>query len=148
MHNLFEPTTAAEIITRLDKIQPTSQPQWGKMNAAQMLAHCQGPFEVYFGEKGMKRGLMGILFGKTAKKKLFTDKPWPKNLPTAKEFVVVGPRELINEKIKLVNLIRRFSLEGYNVTESVHPFFGKMSSQEWALLTYKHLDHHLQQFGV
>ena len=148
MHNLFEPTTADEIITRLERIQSSTQPQWGKMNAAQMMAHCQAPFEVYFGEKKMKRGLVGILFGKMAKKKLFVDKPWPKSLPTAKEFIIKDERNLDAERTKLVNWVRRFSSEGYMVTQTVHPFFGKMSSQEWALLAYKHLDHHLQQFGV
>ena len=52
------------------------------------------------------------------------------------------------EKAKLVHLIKRFSADGYTITETVHPFFGKMSSQEWALFAYKHLDHHLTQFGA
>lgn len=29
-----------------------------------------------------------------------------------------------------------------------HSFFGKLTSQQWAALIYKHLDHHLRQFGV
>jgi hypothetical protein len=148
MHNLFEPTTAVEIISRLEKLQSATKPQWGKMNAAQMMAHCQAPFQVYFGEMKMKRGLMGILFGRIAKKKLFADKPWPRSLPTAKEFLVADERSFDQEKIRLVNLINRFAQDGYLVTVSVHPFFGKMSSQEWALFVYRHLDHHLQQFGV
>jgi hypothetical protein len=51
MYNLFESTTATEIISRIEKLQPTSEAQWGKMNVAQMLAHCSGPLEVYFAEK-------------------------------------------------------------------------------------------------
>ncbi|HJW17601.1 MAG TPA: DUF1569 domain-containing protein [Flavisolibacter sp.] len=148
MDNLFEPTTADSVISRLEKIQPTSRPQWGKMNAAQMMAHCQATFEVYFGEKKLKRGLASFLFGKVAKKKLFVNKPWPKNLPTAKEFKIADQREIIQEKAKLVGLIKRFSTEGYTITETIHPFFGKMSSQEWAMFAYKHLDHHLTQFGA
>lgn len=146
--NLFETTTANEIITRLDKIQPDAQPKWGKMNAAQMMAHCQQPFYVFFGEKKLKRGLMGILFGKAAKKKLTSHKPWPHNLPTAKAFKISDPKEFQTEKAKLINEINRFAHDGYTVTAQKHPFFGKMSSQEWATLAYKHLDHHLQQFGA
>jgi len=148
MQSLFEPATAGEIISRVQKIDASTLAQWGKMNAAQMMAHCQAPFEVYFGEKKMKRGLMGILFGKMAKKKLFVDKPWPQSLPTAKEFIIKDKRDLGIEKTKLVNLIQRFSAEGYTVIQTTHPFFGKMSSQEWAMFAYKHLDHHLHQFGV
>src|SRR5215213_1800083 len=148
MHTLFEPTTANEIINRLQSLQPTTQAKWGKMNVAQMMAHCQAPIEVYFSEKKMKRGFMGLLFGKVAKKKLFSEKPWPKSLPTAKEFLIADQKEFQKEKDKLVSLINRFATEGYTVTASTHPFFGKMSSQEWALLAYKHLDHHLKQFGA
>jgi len=148
MDNLFARSAADAVISRLDKIQPSSQPRWGKMNAAQMMAHCQATFEVYFGEKKLKRGITSILFGKIAKRKLFVNKPWPKNLPTAREFKIADQRDMLQEKAKLVHLIKRFSTDGYTITETVHPFFGKMSSQEWALFAYKHLDHHLTQFGA
>jgi len=148
MHNLFEPTTAAEIISRIEKLQPTSLPQWGKMNVAQMLAHCSGPLESYFDEKKRKRDLMGLLFGKFAFKQLISSKPWGKSLPTAKEFIIKGSRNFEEEKNKLLSNVNRFSNEGYAITSFTHPFFGKLSSQEYALFNYKHLDHHLQQFGV
>lgn len=146
--NLFETAAAEEVLSRLNHITANTSPQWGKMNAAQMMAHCQAPFRAYFGEIKMKRGLMGILFGKMAKKKLFSDKPWPKSLPTDKNFIIAEEKEFAIEKEKLVSCINHFVKEGYTVTASVHPFFGKMSSQEWAVLGYKHLDHHLKQFGV
>lgn len=148
MNHLFEPVSATEIITRIDRVQANTQPKWGKMNAAQMIAHCQVPFEVFFEEKEVKRPLMGILFGKMAKKKLFDNKPWPKSLPTGREFVVADPRNLVQEKIKLTEWIRRFTSEGTKKEGPVHPFFGKLSTEEWSMLAYKHLDHHLQQFGV
>ncbi|HWJ91741.1 MAG TPA: DUF1569 domain-containing protein, partial [Flavisolibacter sp.] len=147
MHTLFEQSTADEIISRLNSIQSSAIPKWGKMNAAQMMAHCQGPFLVYFGEMKMKRPLISFVFGKIAKKKLFANRPWPRNLPTAKEFRIVDARNFEIEKSVLIGLVRRFSDEGYTITASGHPFFGKMSSQEWGLFTYRHLDHHLQQFG-
>lgn len=148
MHTLFEPTAAAEIISRIQKLQPTSQPQWGKMNVAQMMAHCQAPIEIFFSEKKMKRNLIGILFGKMVKKKLMSEKPWDKNLPTAKEFKIVDQKDFETEKEKLVHIVTRFSNEGYSVLSFTHPFFGKMSSQEWGVIGYNHLNHHLTQFGV
>ena len=148
MDNLLEPATAAEIISRIEKLKPTAKAQWGKMNVAQMLAHCQGPMEVYFGEKKVKRQLMGILFGKIAIKRLLSDKPWRRSLPTASEFKIVDSRDFEVEKHKLVRIVNRFSTEGYTITSFTHPFFGKMSSQEYALFNYRHLNHHLQQFGV
>jgi hypothetical protein len=148
MQNLFDPATALSIISRVEQLQSNSAANWGKMNVAQMLAHCQQPFKVYFGEAKLKRGLIGFLFGGIAKKKLFTDKPWKQNLPTAKEFIITDERNFNAEKEKLVNLINRFSTETQNRANSVHPFFGKMTPQDWATLMYKHTDHHLKQFGV
>jgi len=148
MHNLFEPATTSEIISRIEKLQPTSQGQWGKMNVAQMLAHCQAPLEVYFNEKKAKREIIGLFFGKIAFKQLISDKPWRRSLPTAKEFKITDVRNFEEEKLKLINIIHRFSTEGYTITSFTHPFFGKLSSQEYALFNYRHLDHHLQQFGV
>ena len=148
MHNLFEPTVAADIISRIEKLQPTSQAQWGRMNVSQMLAHCNGPLQTYFEEKKWKRNLIGLLFGKIAFRQLISEKPWKKGLPTAKEFRITSQRNFEEEKSKLLSNVSRFSAEGYTITSIVHPFFGKLSSQEYALFNYRHLDHHLQQFGV
>jgi hypothetical protein len=148
MNQTLEPATAAEMISRLHKITPDTPAQWGRMNAAQMMAHCQVPFHVYFGTVKLKQGLIGKLFGRMAKKKLLGDKPWSKNLPTAKEFVVAGQRELEAEKEKLIQLINRFATGSKNSANPVHPFFGKLSPAEWSTLAYRHLDHHLQQFSA
>lgn len=146
--NLFELSAAEELLSRLNNITAATPANWGKMNAAQMMAHCQAPFQVYFGEMKLKRVWAGYLFGKMAKKKLFGPQPWARNLPTAPQFKISNPREFAEEKQKLVAYINRFSSEGYTITSTVHPFFGKLSSQEWATLAYRHLDHHLKQFGA
>jgi len=148
MNNLFEPSVAMDIISRLQKIHAGTKPLWGKMNAAQMMAHCQAPFQVYFGNMKLKRGLIGFLFGGIAKKQLSSDKPWKHNLPTAKEFIVADERNFESERNKLIELINRFNTETSRDSVFMHPFFGKMTSEEWGMLGYKHLDHHLKQFGV
>jgi Protein of unknown function (DUF1569) len=148
MESLFDTDATARILERLYRLEPDARPRWGKMNVAQMLAHCQAPFEVYFGKMKLKQGLAGLVFGRMAKKQLLSDKPWRHNLPTAKVFLVADNRNFDVEREKLVNLINRFASEGFIITTVTHPFFGKLSAQEWALLAYKHLDHHLQQFGV
>jgi hypothetical protein len=118
------------------------------MNVAQMMAHCCAPLETYFTESKMKKSFIGILFGKVVFKQLISDKPWRKSLPTAKSFKIADERNFEEEKNKLVSIVDRFSTEGYTITSFTHPFFGKLSSQEYALFNYRHLDHHLQQFGV
>ena len=148
MQNLFSQTDAGVVINRIESLQPYSQPQWGKMNVAQMLAHCQVPFAVYFGELKQKRGLMGILFGGMVKKKMLHEGAFTKNLPTAKDFIITDERDFEKEKRQLIEMIKRFTSTADSHTMQQHPFFGKMSGNEWAVLAYKHLDHHLRQFGV
>jgi hypothetical protein len=150
MPQLFDSLTATQIASRIEALQPATQPLWGTMNGAQMLAHCCITFESYFGEKKVKRVLLGYLFGSIAKKKaLGTDKPFSKGLPTAKEYKISQECNFEQEKTRLKNLVHRFSVLGPQVDPCPkHPFFGTLTAHEWARLAYKHLDHHLRQFGV
>ena len=128
--NLFESTAVQEILSRLQFIHPDTPAQWGKMNAAQMMAHCTSTFKNYFGELKIKQAFIGKLFGKIAKKKMFSDAPVGKGLPTDPNYKISGEKNFEAEKKNLVTYINRFAEEGYLVTSSVHPFFGKLSSQE------------------
>jgi hypothetical protein len=148
MKNLFNVTDTKEVIDRIEKLQPESKAQWGKMNVAQMLAHCQMPFAVFFGDAEQKRGIAGTLFGALAKKRMLHDGQFAKNLPTAKNFIINDARDFQTEKERLINYIDRFNNSADRHTTHKHPFFGKMTGNEWAVLTYKHLDHHLRQFNV
>ena len=150
MKSLFNTTHNTEIIDRINNLSHQSQAQWGKMNVAQMLTHCQAPLRVAYGDLKLKRGLMGILFGSMFKKKLTRDeKPFDRNLPTDKAFLVIEKREFEKETNNLVALVKKFEQVGKNgITKDAHPFFGKMTPNEWDALQWKHLDHHLRQFGA
>lgn len=149
MPSIFERAYADQLVERISRLTPESKAQWGRMFVDQMLAHCQQPLRVGLGELKLKRSLLGLLIGPTAKKKLITDKPWDKNLPTDKNFIVVDRRKFEEERRKLAELIRRFSAGGpAAIAKGPHPFFGKLSTREWDVLMRNHLDHHLRQFGV
>jgi len=119
------------------------------MSVDQMLVHGQRPLQVAFGELKLKRTFIGFLFGSIAKKKLTSDEPWKKNLPTDKNFIVKEHYNVDGEKKSLIRLVQRFGQAGPNeISKEPHPFFGQLTSQEWDTLTWKHLDHHLKQFGA
>lgn len=136
------------MVDRIMKLDSAHPPLWGKMSAAQMVTHSQRPLQVALGELKLKRGLIGLLFGGMAKRQLSTVPEFRRNLPTAPQFVVQDQPDFISERNKLIHLIQQFSKKGPEVAEFVHPFFGKMTQQEWDTLQWKHLDHHLRQFGV
>jgi hypothetical protein len=149
MESLFNKDTANGILERLEKLQPDSKPLWGKMSVSQMIAHCEAPLNVALGITPLKQSFLGLLFGRIAKRQLLKPEPFKKSLPTAPEFVIKSMPDFTTEKENLKSLIKCFAAtEPTTVSSRAHPFFGKMTSDEWGFLQWKHLDHHLRQFGV
>ncbi|MCB0464319.1 MAG: DUF1569 domain-containing protein [Aequorivita sp.] len=146
MKSLFEAEAYSEIQNRLDKLSENSERQWGKMGVGQMLHHCQGPFNIMLEKDsyGMKPNLLAKLF---FKKMLYNDKPWRKNLPTAKFLKETEPRDFVTEKKKLKALLDEFESQREREEWKAHPGFGYFTKQQWGQMQYKHLDHHLRQFG-
>ena len=150
MKSLFDAATTSEIKNRIARLEPGSQRQWGKMTAAQAMAHCATAMEWAVGDSFAPRMLVGRIVGPLVKAKVLKDEaPLRRNTPTAKSLVVTNERDLGNERQRLCALIDRFSEGGpQRCTKRAHTFFGPLTPEEWARLMYKHLDHHLRQFGV
>ena len=150
MESLFESGCVDEVQQRLSRLQPDQARQWGKMSAAQMLAHCSRGFEMAAGEIRPPRALMGRILGPVIKPMVFRDsEKMRRNAPTSKELVVEDDRDFETERKRLSGLIDRFAAAGPAAcTAHPHAFFGPLTADEWAVLMYKHLDHHLRQFGA
>jgi hypothetical protein len=150
MKNLYDANDTAEIQQRLAALTSDRPPLWGKMNAGQTMAHCVVGLEAATGEREIPRRLIGRLLGRLVKPlALGNDKPMQRNSPTAPEFVIAGNRDFAAERARLAALVDRFAAAGPGgCTTRPHAFFGPMTPQEWAILMYKHLDHHLRQFNA
>lgn len=149
MKNLFQPGVKEEIIARIQSIDTNDQPLWGKMNVAQMLAHCLKPLTLVMGETFMPRpGFFMRLMGGMIKKSLISPKPYKRSLPTSPSFLTHEIAfDFSESKQLLLDAVQRFVSKQDSVADFDHPLFGKMSKDEWGFSQYKHLDHHLQQFG-
>ncbi len=148
MRNLFDPADRAAIQKRLEQLAPDAARQWGKMIAAQMLAHCSRALEVATGDTPRKQALIGRIFAPFVRASLIGEKPFGRNSPTDPTFVVTDPKDFAEEKGRLAGLIERFASAGAaHAAAQTHPFLGRMTGQEWAVMMEKHLDHHLRQFG-
>jgi hypothetical protein len=150
MKNLFEAARVEEVKERIAQLRPDSERQWGKMSPAQAVAHCSVGLEWAVGDKIPRRMLLGRIIGGMVKSKVLgNDEPMRRNSPTVKDLVVKDERDLGKERARLCGLIDRFALAGpKGCTKHPHSFFGKLTPEEWATLMYKHVDHHLRQFGV
>jgi len=149
MKSLFDATTANEVKERIGRLGPNSVRQWGKMNPAQAMAHCAIAMESAVGDSLPPRMFVGWILGPLVKSKALKDEPMGRNAPTAKSLVVADERDLGKERQRLCALIDRFSAGGpQGCSKHPHTFFGPLTPDEWSRLMYKHLDHHLRQFGA
>jgi hypothetical protein len=145
--NLFDTIVKEGIVNRINKLTSQSQAQWGKMNVAQMLAHLQLPIAIAYGTHQPKGSFILRLIGPLFKSKLWDDKPYKQGLPTDPTFIMTGAeKDFEKEKSSLLDLVKKFSES--TVIGERHPIFGKLTKENWSKATWKHIDHHLRQFGV
>ncbi|MEO6288485.1 MAG: DUF1569 domain-containing protein [Ginsengibacter sp.] len=144
--NLFDQGVKQDIVDRINKLTPGTQSLWGKMNVEQMLAHAQRPIGVAFGTHQLKGNVLIKVIAPFFKSVLYNEKPYKHGLPTDKSYIVTDQKNFEIERNKLIDMLEQFNEE--NITTNVHPVFGKLTKEQLSKATWKHLDHHLQQFGV
>jgi hypothetical protein len=130
MKSFFEEGVYEEICVRVDQLLENSSPHWGKMNAAQMLHHCQIPLNIILEHEDYDlkpNWLINVLF----KKSMYSDTPWKKNLPTARGFKVNDDRDFKIEKQKLLELLGELNERRHQINWPLHPSFGKFSKEQW-----------------
>ena len=149
MKNLFEPHDLESLTDRVSQLRPDSERQWGTMTPAQALAHCSLGVQTATGEVRPQRKLVGRILGPMIKPKVLgDDAPMRRNSPTFPETIVRIEPDFAAEQVRLIGLLNNFSAAGpQGCTSHPHAFFGRLKPDEWAILMYKHVDHHLRQFG-
>lgn len=148
--NTFDPATTKISLDRLEKLTPDSQPQWGKMDVAQMIAHLNVAYDQAYGRLEAKySGFAKFMLKLFVKKIVVSDTPYKKNNRTSPDFLITDTRDFNTEKAKLIENIKVTEQHGadyFSGKESAG--FGPLTVKEWSNLFYKHMDHHFQQFGV
>lgn len=150
MKNIFEKQITDEVIGRINQLTATSKPLWGKMSVGQMLAHCSVTYEFVYEDKHKTPDfLLKLILKWFVKDTVVTEKPYKKSSQTAPEFIITDNRDFVKEKQRLIAFIQKTQELGssyFNNKESRS--FGVLTVNEWNIMFYKHLDHHLSQFGV
>lgn len=150
MEDLFDPATAEQFRLRIHSVTAASERRWGKMSAAQMMEHCARGLEMGTGELKLPRVLMGRLLGGLIKPLALKEgEPMRRSSPTAPLLIVGGDVDLESSRTRLLGALDRFVAGGeQGCSTHPHAFFGALKPREWSTLMYKHLDHHLRQFGA
>ena len=148
--DIFSKEVSEEIIARINKLSPDTPGKWGKMTVSQMLAHCSVTYEYIFENRYKKPNMfMGFILKLMIKNLVVNEKPYKPGSPTAPDFIINDTRNFDNEKQRLIAFIRQTqALGGAHFDGKVSHSFGALNKTEWNNMFYKHLNHHLSQFGV
>ena len=148
--DIFTKNETDKVILRINSLTPDTQPAWGTMSVAQMLAHCNVTYEMMY-ENIHKRpnAFMKIILKALVKNIVVGDKPYKHNSKTAPQFIIKGTKDFAMEKQRLIEYINKTQQLGaaYFDNKESHSF-GALTKTEWNNMLYKHLNHHLSQFGV
>jgi len=149
--NIFTKDVADQLIARIQKLSPEMKPVWGKMNPAQMLAHCCVAFEYGFEPEKHTRpnAFVRWMITTFAKKMVVGEAPFPHNSRTAPDMVMTSDKDFATEQARLIAFVSKVQAQGADYYDGLESWsFGKLTKEERNNLFYKHIDHHLQQFGV
>ena len=108
MENMFNAADHAALQQRLSRLQPSSGRRWGKMNAAQMLAHCAAAMEMACGDRQKKQAFLGKLITPFIRSTVLGPKPLGRNSPTDPDLLIADEREFAAERQRLSTLVDRF----------------------------------------
>ena len=149
MPTLFDAAARARAHERIDALDASRPGLWGKMTAAQMVCHCADQLRVGLGDLPAVTTPIPLLRWRPARQVLIYWLPWPKGkIPTAPEMQATKPAAWKDDLGALHALVDRFAGRRPDGEWASHPAFGPLGGREWARLSWKHLDHHLRQFGV
>lgn len=148
--NIFTREVSNQVIARINALTPERQANWGKMNVGQMLAHSSVMYEMVFDNKHAKPNVfIRFILKSFVKNIVVSEKPYKRNSQTAPAFIIKNNRDFNTEKNRLIayiNKVQQLGEASFDGKESNS--FGVLNKTEWNNMFYKHLDHHLTQFGV
>ena len=151
MEDVFNSKEAQNYIDRISKLSPETNRMWGTMNVNQMLAHCNVTYEMVYEPQKHKApgGIAKFILKNFVKSKVVGEKSYSQNSPTAPQFKINGDQDFELEKKRLIGFIQKTQQLGREAFDGKESFsFGKLKAQEWNNMFAKHLNHHLEQFGV
>jgi hypothetical protein len=147
MKTIWQDEWRRDLESRIDKVNETLPAKWGKLTADRMLSHLRESAKMALGELPVKSKKLPIRYF-PLKQLIVYLLPFPKGAPTAPELLSGNATECASCRVELRDLIARLAGRKNNTSWPEHPAFGKLSQRAWGVLTYRHFDHHLRQFGV
>lgn len=144
MPTIYEESARRTLGERFARLTPDTVPGWGQMNAPRMMQHVIDGIRMATGELVIKPRDTPLKIRPLRWLVIHGPFPWPKGAPTAPELLLPPSGDWAQLCAKLNVALDRMP----SSLTAEHPAFGKLSPRDWGVLVWKHLDHHLRQFGV
>ena len=147
--DFYDAGTYEALLGRIAQLTPDAVAAWGKMTVGQVCAHCAEVAEVADGKALVGTPWFLRLLGPWIKKMVLRDKPFPRGVKTHPQYEMEAAADFEEQRERLLGVLDAMHSAGRaRAGATRHPIFGEMTADEHGWLTYKHLDHHLTQFGV
>lgn len=148
MKTIWDRARQQEIRERVARLSPDSRGAWGKLSAPAMVCHLADSLKMALGDMPVASKHLPIRYP-PLKQLIIYVAPFPKGAPTAPELLARPPAAWQADIAELQALVDRIVARGRDSSPwPEHPAFGRLSTRAWGVLTYRHMDHHLRQFGA
>ena len=148
MGTILNESDLAAICSRMQSLSDSSTARWGRMSLTEMLQHLRLSAQMTVGELTVASSNKRVFQVFPLKHLIMYVLPFPKGAPTAPELLPGTAAALEEERSALLTLLNQIGAGPREGAAPAHPLFGPLSWREWAAATYKHVDHHLKQFGA
>lgn len=144
--SIRDDATYAETVSRIGRLSPDSERQWGVMAHDQLLPHLVDGMRLAMnGTDHQAKGLFATAFMRHL---VVHRLKWPEGKAKAP----AGAFQRVcedwdSDEAELVQLIERYRAAPPERLGNAHPIFGSMKAKDWDVLVWRHLDHHLRQFS-
>ena len=148
MGSILNESDRAAVVSRMQSLSGSSTGRWGRMEVAGMLQHLRLSASMALGELSVPSSNKRPFQMFPLKHLILYVLPFPKGAPTAPKLIPDAAASFEEERAALLELLERIGTGPREGEGPAHPLFGTLTRREWGVVTYKHTDHHLRQFGA
>src|ERR1044072_827916 len=138
----------AAIVNRMRALSTSSTRRWGTLYVTGMLKHLHRSTLMALGEMEVPSSNKRVFHMFPVKHLILYVLPFPKGAPTAPKLKPAEAGSMEEERAAVLELFERIGNGPHDGAGPAHPLFLPLTRREWGVVTYKHTDHHLKQFGA
>ena len=148
MGSILNEGDRANIVRRMKSLSADSTRRWGTLDVVGMLQHLHLSAQMTLGDLPVPSVNKRVFQVFPLKHLVLYVFPFPKGAPTAPALKPIDTTDFEEERSALLNSFEKIAAGPHDTAAPAHPLFGPLSWKEWGVVTYKHADHHLKQFGA